>query len=705
MDYTGSVIREKIRINHLGILVTTYCNLNCRNCADLIPKRERKHYKLRDIKNDLYRILEVVDFIEEILVIGGETLLYPDLKEVLDFCREQPKIGKIIITTNGTMMPEKALLDSLKRNGVLMRVSGYPEHIAPDRTEIINKYKEYGLETEDLDQMLWQDIGNEQKRGRSEEELKKVFGSCGMKTCVTINSDGKIFYCSRQMTADELSIYPNPKENEYVDVRNSNDLEQDFKDFYALSYISTCDYCDGISCATSRLVPTATQILNKTVFLELIEEYGILTADNCSGKEKEDVLNRIICTLDSNLENLNDFKETEQLVAALQEYIDVFTENAYNIFVNTLKNLLDAMISDYDFEISQQVPYGRQYKIPDGRNLIKIGLYPMDKNADILLAEKELWDAAYEKYPMDIFVYNRLFVESKLKRLEKEDIECIVSGLSYTQYGILEGQMPVSTVNLSVTGQDVPYSVLMARHALKRNPRVRTIVMPMTYYQGCYDMSDDDFLLHHHVVSRINVPVLNDARNFKGNIGKSGYCEGNPLKIYEVAADLNALRNLWEEKLTNDLMHMEFFNAMNLQAPFGGLRFDFRELPTEEGKFDSAKITASHNERICTKKGYLEVVKYLVPFLEEMREKGRKVIIFVPPMTEYLYQSYHKELRDFYYEKIVTLLNDYDNVTFADLAADESFMETDFCDFEHLNSNGANKLTKIIGTLCTENKR
>ena len=73
-------------IPHLGILVTTYCNLNCRNCADLIPKRCSVHYPLQDVIEDLTRILENVSAIEEVLVIGGETLLYPWLEEVIDFC-------------------------------------------------------------------------------------------------------------------------------------------------------------------------------------------------------------------------------------------------------------------------------------------------------------------------------------------------------------------------------------------------------------------------------------------------------------------------------------------------------------------------------------------------------------------------------------------------------------------------------------------
>ena len=132
-------------IPHLGILVTTYCNLNCRNCADLIPKRCSVHYPLQDVIEDLTRILENVSAIEEVLVIGGETLLYPWLEEVIDFCGKQEKIRKLIITTNGTIQPKETVLQCLQKNRVCMRVSGYPENVA--QTEKI-----YWIVT---DRMVW----------------------------------------------------------------------------------------------------------------------------------------------------------------------------------------------------------------------------------------------------------------------------------------------------------------------------------------------------------------------------------------------------------------------------------------------------------------------------------------------------------------------------------------------------------------------
>lgn len=689
----------KIRIPHLGILVTTYCNLNCRNCADLIPKRERKHYEVADIKRDLNQILTVVEFIEEVLVIGGETILYPELTDVLNFCAQQPKIGKIIITTNGKTVPNQDVLDCLRVNKVLVRISGYPDYVVPNRKDVVKKYRESGVVIDDLENMTWLSMGDARKRRRTEEELKMVYQTCSMKDCVSINADGRIFYCSRQMSAMELSDYPDPKENEYIDVRNEVDLEKRLKEFYELPYISTCDVCDGISCATSKIVNTATQILDKAAFLDGISAYEILISAD-TDTEKMEAVRKIYHILYHYTEKLCDFKEAVELARKLEDFTNSSENERYSLLTEQLKNLLDMLAYDYNFIVSKNVPYTSARSMRNTPNQITVGMYPIDTDSDLLLTEDDILKALGQKYPIDAIMYNKLFIEGKLKRIEKETTVCIVSGLSYTQYGILENKMPFPTVNLSVTAEDTPYSILMAEYALKLNPDIQYIVTPMTYYQGCYDMSNDKIALHEHVVSGINQPILKNARNYIGNLrDKDGYVTGSPLKIYEIALDLQAARVERDDMIRDRLMQMEYFNEMNPQNPFGGLKFNFQELSTRDEKFASAKITAEHNEHICTSKGYMEVKKYLEPFLDKMKDKEKKIVIFVPPMTEYLYDSYHKELREFFYNHIVTILKRYNNVIFRDWAMDRTFTETDFCDFEHLNENGAEKLTEMIGNI------
>ncbi|MBQ4531282.1 MAG: glycosyltransferase [Lachnospiraceae bacterium] len=266
------VCEKKLVMKHLGLRLTSYCNLNCKDCADLIPKQKNCHYDYNLLIEDMNKVLSVVNFIQEILLIGGEVFLYPHMEEIIDYCAKSPKIGKIIITTNGTMIPSEKLIQTIKDNKVIMRVSGYEVDVAPKRAELIQKIKEQEIPLEDLEGMVWRNIGDEKCRNCDEAELKKVWRECGMNASVTLAHRGRIYYCARSLAADELECYPNPKPEEYVDVRNTTveELADKIEKFYGLEYISTCNYCDGLV-AGSPIVPTAAQIVPKAIALELLQ--------------------------------------------------------------------------------------------------------------------------------------------------------------------------------------------------------------------------------------------------------------------------------------------------------------------------------------------------------------------------------------------------------------------------------------------------
>lgn len=99
-------------MEHLGVRVTTYCNLNCKDCADLIPYTKSCHYDYALFLEDIQKVLEAVDGIHEILLGGGEIFLYPHMNEVIECFLNSPKVGKVIIVTNGTIMPSEACLIS-----------------------------------------------------------------------------------------------------------------------------------------------------------------------------------------------------------------------------------------------------------------------------------------------------------------------------------------------------------------------------------------------------------------------------------------------------------------------------------------------------------------------------------------------------------------------------------------------------------------
>ncbi len=687
---------DGIVIPHLGILVTTFCNLNCRNCADLIPKRENYIYEFEDIVSDLSRLLDNVSSIEEVLIIGGETLMYPRLEEIIDFCGSCDKIHKLIITSNGTIQPSDDLMECIERNQVCMRISGYPEHVAPNRVDILESFAAHGISTEDLRNMTWADMGDRKKRNHTEAELQQIFMTCAMANCVTLQKDGRIFYCSRSMSAYETDLYPDIPAEEYIDVRHEEDLAASIDRFFHIPYLTTCDYCDGISCATTKYYPAATQILDKGIFLELLGLVSSLHSD----REHADVIvvaiSRILIDYATDLYDLDDYLIC---MRAIEEFLTTHGDEAFDRLLESMIRLTNSITDDYNFVASDDVAFTRENQNHSSRNRITVGRVGGRGTEELLFDDAEILEEFHKRYSLDYAEYNRVFLETEFERLESEDITCAVCGLSYTQSGIVQELMPVGTVNLSVTGQDIPYSLLMARKAIEIRPEIRTLIIPMTYYHGFYDISSDDAFIHKDIVRRVNIPLLGEARNYDSSVEYVIAASEEPtLEIYDRIFDFHEVQKEVEAGIREYLVDKDFFNEIYPQSPFGGLKFDYKTL-SEEERFQSAKITAELNERVVTSSGQEEVAKYLRELLPELTKDGRRVIFFLPPMTKYLYAAYSDELKNNFRDQTLPLLSEFDNVFFYDFAQHEIFMENDFNDYEHLNYNGGVKLTKLLAEL------
>jgi len=113
-----------LRINqqpYLDIVLTDKCNRHCGFCiADLLDKKEDCDLKVFESQIE-YAIKEFG--VQEVLIVGGEPTIAKNLFSILnllDFYREEGRIKKICITTNG---------DRLKKGDFLPNLTNYVTHI------------------------------------------------------------------------------------------------------------------------------------------------------------------------------------------------------------------------------------------------------------------------------------------------------------------------------------------------------------------------------------------------------------------------------------------------------------------------------------------------------------------------------------------------------------------------------------------------
>ncbi|WP_394980833.1 radical SAM protein [uncultured Helicobacter sp.] len=189
----------KIDIPYFELVLTTRCSLRCESCNNLMQYFDTKNAytcSLEKILETLEALCRVVDSVAYVRIIGGEPLLFKDIAKVAQALEREQKVKMFDIVTNGTIMPDSALLEVLARSQKSwVSISDYstsPNLRAKLRIqELAQVLKERNIAHHILWQSegsSWFDPGKIYKRGRDKEGIIKNFKAC-MMACVSVMSN------------------------------------------------------------------------------------------------------------------------------------------------------------------------------------------------------------------------------------------------------------------------------------------------------------------------------------------------------------------------------------------------------------------------------------------------------------------------------------------------------------------------------------
>lgn len=107
-----------LTLPRLSIVITERCTLKCKLCAEYSPfYRPQPHHSKEEVFRFLDEIFSVVDSVGDLSFSGGEPLLHRDLWEMIEYAgRYIDRIGRLLILTNGTLLPDREKLLSLRKN-------------------------------------------------------------------------------------------------------------------------------------------------------------------------------------------------------------------------------------------------------------------------------------------------------------------------------------------------------------------------------------------------------------------------------------------------------------------------------------------------------------------------------------------------------------------------------------------------------------
>lgn len=254
-----------------NILLSTVCNLNCRDCLNFNPYL-KKHYidSFEEIKENIDLFFNAVDLIQRFQLTGGEPLLFKDVIRVIEYIGDnyRDKIIKFEIVTNGTIIPTDELCTVLEKYDVLVILDDYRCSI--DKGEerydkCLAKFKNYKVNLIENHVSQWFRMyipEIDEKRNETEEELVEKFRLC--KNPWSNLWRGKISTCNYQFYAykaglcewDETAAYDlkkfeKSKKKELVEFRLRHCENR---------YTPFCKKCAGFSTINSRWCEPAIQV-------------------------------------------------------------------------------------------------------------------------------------------------------------------------------------------------------------------------------------------------------------------------------------------------------------------------------------------------------------------------------------------------------------------------------------------------------------
>lgn len=252
-------------ISKMDFVITTKCSLRCKHCSNLMQYYGEdtvvaQDYNIEDINSDLDKLLNVVDRVWQLVVVGGEPFMNKDLVKILERLISSKRIKIINLITNGTIIPNEVLLTVMQNPKIQVTVSDYGK-VAKNKDRVLKVLQSFRIKYRFIEAMEWVDRGEIIKRGRTVDELINLYGACISK-CTTL-MNGKIYNCEVYSNGVNLG-YMEESKDEIIDIRNisKENFSKALKIILSRNHIHACDYCGEVAYNEKCTVTAGIQLPN-----------------------------------------------------------------------------------------------------------------------------------------------------------------------------------------------------------------------------------------------------------------------------------------------------------------------------------------------------------------------------------------------------------------------------------------------------------
>lgn len=260
-------------IDQISLNITTKCSLRCRECSVFTPYISAPcHYPAEDIMTDLNKVLDSLQHVRIVNFYGGEPLLHPELAGMIQSLKQENRIDRISIISNGTILPAENVLQAMEEEDrFLVRLSNYGalSRKLPEITEALDRH---GIRYEVTNYSYWDRRSAIHVTGETEEELAAKFRRCtSCNILMLLNRKG--YLCATSSAGCNMGGFPEHPSN-YIDLLDDDHFSEKLKHFVTRpgrgEYLDACKYCSGMHCVQfEQKVPVAEQTKELLTFPKL----------------------------------------------------------------------------------------------------------------------------------------------------------------------------------------------------------------------------------------------------------------------------------------------------------------------------------------------------------------------------------------------------------------------------------------------------
>lgn len=270
-------------------VVTLRCNLNCKLCVISSPYyRSPWHPSLDYVNKVTDKLFEIANYIIYDLT-GGEPLIRTDLPQILDHMLQYKDCvsNRFGFQTNGSLPISDDLLYVTKQFGQKFKIimDDYGNGLSKFAEENYHLLKSNGVPVELRHQYQgneycdgWVDYIEDGKISRSPQNAQELFSKCAQPQIMGFCAnavEGQVVPCP-VMYSLKKRFNIHPKEHEYIDLFDENEsLEEKrakWKNFYELTMLDACKYCNGICNDSQRFVPAVQLTKEELRNIRFVEE-------------------------------------------------------------------------------------------------------------------------------------------------------------------------------------------------------------------------------------------------------------------------------------------------------------------------------------------------------------------------------------------------------------------------------------------------